>query len=55
MKKTITNKTVARAAAILEEHFATLPSTKRKNARKELNKLSNAVSQRARGKALRVA
>ncbi|MGB8495805.1 MAG: hypothetical protein WCE53_15505 [Candidatus Acidiferrum sp.] len=42
-----------RAAAILEEHFATLPAEQAKRARKELKELAKTVSGRARGKASR--
>jgi len=39
-----------RAAAILEEHFATLSESAEAKARKELHKLASVVSRRARGK-----
>lgn len=52
-KRTKTDAAVQRAAAILEEHFATLPKHEESKARKELHKLATAVSRRARGKASR--
>lgn len=39
-----------RAAAILEEHFATLSESAEAKARKELRKLASVVSRRAHGK-----
>jgi len=44
---------IQRAAAILEEHFATLTPAQEKKARKELHDLATRVSRRARGKASR--
>jgi len=44
---------VRRAAAILEEHFASLPKDEESKARGELDKLAKNVSRRARGKASR--
>jgi hypothetical protein len=43
------NTTVQRAAAVLEEHLATLPKREQTKARNELHNLANAVSRRARG------
>ncbi len=39
-----------RAAAILEEHFATLSESAEAKARKDMHKLASVVSRRARGK-----
>ena len=50
-KKSKTDEAVRRAAALLEEHFATLSKTEEAKARKELHNLATAVSRRARGKA----
>jgi hypothetical protein len=52
-KKPLVNSNVRRAAAILEEHFATLPKGEGKKARKALHKLAMSVSRRAPGKASR--
>jgi hypothetical protein len=41
-------KNIQRAAAILEEHFATLTPAQEKKARKELHDLATRVSRRAR-------
>jgi len=49
-KKPLVNSNVRRAAAILEEHFATLPKGEEKKARKALHKLAMSVSRRAPGK-----
>lgn len=53
-KKSKTEQAARRAAAILEEHFATLSKVEETKARKELHNLANAVSRRARGKASKV-
>jgi hypothetical protein len=53
-KKSKTEQAARRAAAILEEHFATLSKVDETRARKELHKLATAVSRRARGKASQV-
>jgi len=37
---------IRRAAALLEEHFATLPKPEEAKARKKLHKLATAVSRR---------
>jgi hypothetical protein len=50
-KKSKTEQAVRRAAAILEEHFATLSKVEEAKARKELHNLAAVVSRRARGKA----
>jgi hypothetical protein len=50
-KKSKTDEAVRRAAAVLEEHFATLSKSEETKARKELHELATAVSRRARGKA----
>jgi len=42
------SKNIQRAAAILEEHFATLTPAQEKKARKELHDLATRVSLRAR-------
>jgi hypothetical protein len=52
-KRPKTDTLVQRGAAILEEHFATLPKHQETKARKELHKLATVVSRRARGKASR--
>jgi hypothetical protein len=44
------NDASRRAAAILEEHFATLSKTAEAKARKELQKLARVVSSSSRGK-----
>jgi len=46
-KKSKTDASVRRAAAIMEEHFATLSKQKEAKARKELQKLAAVVSRRA--------
>jgi len=46
-------KAVIQAAALLEEHFASLPPAEEKKARKELHQLASTVSRRARGTASR--
>jgi hypothetical protein len=45
-----TEKAAPRAAALLEERFATLSKVERNKARQELDKLATAVSRRAPGK-----
>jgi hypothetical protein len=52
-KRTKTDTAAQRAAAILEEHFATLPKHQENKGRKELHRLATAVSRHARGKASR--
>jgi hypothetical protein len=42
------DNSIQRAAAILEEHFATLTPAQEKRARKELRDLATRVSRRAR-------
>jgi len=53
-KKSKLDAKVRRAAAILEEHFATLSPEAEAKARKALHQLAIAVSRRGRGKASRV-
>jgi hypothetical protein len=49
-KKSQPDASVRRAAAILEEHFASLPKGEQKKARRELHKLATNVSGRARAR-----
>jgi hypothetical protein len=51
--KSKTDTAARRAAAILEEHLATLPKDEEAKARKELHRLATVVSRRAPGKVSR--
>jgi len=53
LRKKNLEKTVERAAALVEEHFATLSGADEKKARRELEELASVVSRRARGRASR--
>jgi hypothetical protein len=50
-KQAKTEQVAQRAAALLEEHFATLATVERNKARQELHQLATAVSRLARARA----